>query len=271
MAILYLGPNNCPDFGSDYLLSPIVGPDELLAQFPKTYFMCGEKDPFVDDTVVFAGRIREAKRKKSQMSNGGKFGEGLRMSSLDKAHQSENWVEVKIIQGVGHAFLIMILLLPESKGAVKICAQWLQECFQEIRTQNNTSLNNKVISEAVNEDDEGLVIAPRRSITSDITKHQPTNVDLSLHQNHENTTMLQLHTSHSLPNVFTPGEMTQKSSIPSQIHVSASEIGLSPGHEQERALWEQQNILNESEIMNRRRESLIRNLAEHSTFKKAKK
>lgn len=23
---------------------------------------CGEKDPFVDDTVIFAGRVREAKR-----------------------------------------------------------------------------------------------------------------------------------------------------------------------------------------------------------------
>ncbi|CAG8770543.1 1432_t:CDS:2, partial [Acaulospora morrowiae] len=122
MAILYLGPNNYPDFDSDYLLSPIVGPDELLAQFPKTYLLCGEKDPFVDDTVVFAGRIRDAKRRKKQLSNGGKFGEGLRMSDLDKEDKStdlENCVEVKIIQGVSHAFFQMIQLLPESKGAVK--------------------------------------------------------------------------------------------------------------------------------------------------------
>ena len=27
--------------------------------------MCGEKDPFVDDTVIFAGRIRQAKRNNS--------------------------------------------------------------------------------------------------------------------------------------------------------------------------------------------------------------
>ncbi|OMJ24488.1 Hormone-sensitive lipase [Smittium culicis] len=63
MAILYIGPNNTPDFEKDYYLSPIVAPEELLAKFPNTYFMCGEKDPLVDDTVIFAGRIRDAKAK----------------------------------------------------------------------------------------------------------------------------------------------------------------------------------------------------------------
>ncbi|PVV02622.1 hypothetical protein BB560_002921 [Smittium megazygosporum] len=61
MAILYIGPNNSPDFSNDYYLSPVVAPEELLAQFPNTYFMCGEKDPLVDDTIILAGRIRDAK------------------------------------------------------------------------------------------------------------------------------------------------------------------------------------------------------------------
>ncbi|KAJ1960099.1 hypothetical protein GGI12_003985 [Dipsacomyces acuminosporus] len=34
-------------------------------QFPPVYFMCGEKDPMVDDTVIFATRIRRAKEKKA--------------------------------------------------------------------------------------------------------------------------------------------------------------------------------------------------------------
>ncbi|OMH84737.1 Hormone-sensitive lipase, partial [Zancudomyces culisetae] len=63
MALLYIGPNPSPNFQKDYYFSPIVAPDELLARFPDTYFMCGEKDPLVDDTVIFAGRIREAKAK----------------------------------------------------------------------------------------------------------------------------------------------------------------------------------------------------------------
>ncbi|KAJ9057809.1 hypothetical protein DSO57_1019298 [Entomophthora muscae] len=69
MAILYIGPLNQPDFHSDYYLSPIVGPEHLLAQFPKTYLICGEVDPMVDDTLLFAGRIRQAKLRASRRRN----------------------------------------------------------------------------------------------------------------------------------------------------------------------------------------------------------
>ena len=61
MIILYIGAHNRPDFTQDYLLSPVLAPESLLARFPKTYFMTGERDPLVDDTVVFAGRLRRAK------------------------------------------------------------------------------------------------------------------------------------------------------------------------------------------------------------------
>ncbi|ODH39738.1 hypothetical protein ACO22_01784 [Paracoccidioides brasiliensis] len=61
MIILYIGPYNRPDFSTDYLLSPLLAPESLLSRFPKTYFLTGERDPLVDDTVIFAGRIRRAK------------------------------------------------------------------------------------------------------------------------------------------------------------------------------------------------------------------
>ncbi|KAJ2730704.1 hypothetical protein IW152_005067 [Coemansia sp. BCRC 34962] len=63
MVIMYIGPNGRPNFRTDYYLSPIVAPDHLLERFPPVYFMCGEKDPMVDDTVLFAARIRNAKQK----------------------------------------------------------------------------------------------------------------------------------------------------------------------------------------------------------------
>ncbi|KAI9298606.1 alpha/beta-hydrolase [Neoconidiobolus thromboides FSU 785] len=69
MAILYIGPHNRPDFTRDYYLSPLVGPEHLLAQFPKTYLICGEKDPMVDDTILFAGRIRQAKMRAQRRNN----------------------------------------------------------------------------------------------------------------------------------------------------------------------------------------------------------
>ncbi|KAJ2389193.1 hypothetical protein GGI05_003572, partial [Coemansia sp. RSA 2603] len=63
MIIMYVGPNGRPNFRTDYYLSPLVAPDHLLERFPPVYFMCGEKDPMVDDTVLFAARIRMAKQK----------------------------------------------------------------------------------------------------------------------------------------------------------------------------------------------------------------
>lgn len=61
MIIVYIGPHRRPDFTTDYWLSPVRAPEELLAKFPKTFLICGERDPLVDDTQIFAGRLRQAK------------------------------------------------------------------------------------------------------------------------------------------------------------------------------------------------------------------
>ncbi|KAJ1947027.1 hypothetical protein GGF37_000759 [Kickxella alabastrina] len=69
MIIMYVGPNGRPNFRTDYYLSPLVAPDHLLERFPPVYFMCGEKDPMVDDTVLFAARIRKAKQRRMQAAS----------------------------------------------------------------------------------------------------------------------------------------------------------------------------------------------------------
>lgn len=95
-------------------MSPIVAPSTLLSQFPKLYMMCGEKDPFVDDTVIFAGRIRQAKRDRFQ-----------------KRSQSEEdpdyGVTVRIMEGMGHAFLQMIPFLPDADKATKAIGRWADQ------------------------------------------------------------------------------------------------------------------------------------------------
>jgi acetyl esterase/lipase len=53
MALMYLADSPIkPDIRTDYLLSPINTPDTLLAQFPKTYILAGEKDPLIDDSGI---------------------------------------------------------------------------------------------------------------------------------------------------------------------------------------------------------------------------
>jgi hypothetical protein len=139
MAILYIGPYRNPDFATDYHLSPILTPGHLLAQFPPLLLQCGEKDPFVDDTVIFAGRVREAKRARKaelELTISGKsarFGEGLRMSrspdylgdnyaevqrERDKLAREteEDWVQMVLFSDWSHAYLQMPALMPEAKA-----------------------------------------------------------------------------------------------------------------------------------------------------------
>ncbi|KXS13716.1 alpha/beta-hydrolase [Gonapodya prolifera JEL478] len=63
LALLYLGcAPGAPDFQGDYILNPVIAPDDVLARFPRTYILCGEKDPFVDDSVIFSARLKRAKQ-----------------------------------------------------------------------------------------------------------------------------------------------------------------------------------------------------------------
>lgn len=113
--LVYLGPHAPPDFGTDCLLSPIHTPDEILAHFPTTYMMCGEKDPLVDDTIILAGRIRQARLKYRQEH------------PLDQDFPQGDGVRVKLLEGMSHAFLQMLNFLPETRQAVKTLGDWMIE------------------------------------------------------------------------------------------------------------------------------------------------
>ncbi|CAG8978290.1 hypothetical protein HYALB_00010289 [Hymenoscyphus albidus] len=122
MIILYIGPHNRPDFSTEYLLSPILAPDNLLAEFPKTYFLTGERDPLVDDTVIFAGRLRRAKAAKharNQATN-------LRPH---KEFDERDVVEVVLIPGISHGFLQFVGCFPEGWKYIFRCSRWIEHIF----------------------------------------------------------------------------------------------------------------------------------------------
>ena len=124
MIILYIGPYNRPDFSTDFLLSPLLAPEALLAHFPKTYFLTGERDPLVDDTVIFAGRIRQAKlqhfRERQDL--------GLEKSSAQ--FDEKRHVEVTLIPGISHGFLNIVSVFPEGWKQIFRCAGWIRELFE---------------------------------------------------------------------------------------------------------------------------------------------
>lgn len=155
MAILYIGPARNPDFETDYYISPILTPSHLLAHFPPVYFISGERDPFVDDTIIFSGKIREAKRaRKAQaetaaLSNSFKHGEILRMSSGKQGGKSssgkidmpdpilseldDDWVQTRIIEGWGHGFMQMSSLMREVDPVLMEMADWIDESFEKAK------------------------------------------------------------------------------------------------------------------------------------------
>jgi hypothetical protein len=151
MAILYIGPHRDPDFLTDYHISPILAPNELLVQFPPLLMQCGEKDPFVDDTVIFAGRVREAKRaRKAELDlaiagKSARFGEGLRMSIAEPEgarlvamkkerdrlwkESEEDWVQMVLFSDWSHGYLQMPSLMKEAKAVIEELGEWIAEGF----------------------------------------------------------------------------------------------------------------------------------------------
>ncbi|KAL2113123.1 hypothetical protein VUR80DRAFT_5202 [Thermomyces stellatus] len=124
MIILYIGPHNRPDFSTDYLLSPVLAPDALLEHFPKTWFLTGERDPLVDDTVIFAGRltkIKEAAAHRAWTAEG-RDGPGPKFDEKDAA-------EVILLPGVSHGFLQFPTIYPPAWQHLERSAGWIQDLF----------------------------------------------------------------------------------------------------------------------------------------------
>ncbi|KAI0996178.1 hypothetical protein K3495_g12000 [Podosphaera aphanis] len=131
MMILYIGPHNRPDFSSDFLLSPILAPDSYLVDFPKTYIMTGERDPLVDDTAIFAGRLRRAK--------GMKHDEEVKHSGRPvKEWHDNDVVEVVFLPGISHGFLQFPACFPESWKYIYRIGKWIDIIFD----QNSTTSKN---------------------------------------------------------------------------------------------------------------------------------
>ncbi|KAL3959706.1 hypothetical protein ACCO45_004823 [Purpureocillium lilacinum] len=123
MIILYIGAHNRPDFTQDYLLSPVLAPESLLARFPKTYFMTGERDPLVDDTVVFAGRLRRAKEAAAR--------ERLGPKRAERTFDDKEAAEVMLIPGISHGFMQFPGIYPPAWRHFERCAVWFEQLFTE--------------------------------------------------------------------------------------------------------------------------------------------
>ncbi|GAA5843500.1 hypothetical protein JCM9279_000769 [Rhodotorula babjevae] len=163
MALLYIGPRNAPDLHSDFHISPIFTPPHMLARFPPVFMSCGERDPLVDDTVIFAGKLREAKeaRKLELLARESRHGAGLRMSSSSSVRDpildedEDDWVRTSIIAGWSHGYLQMVSLLPAADKVIAMHADWIAEAFERA-----AAVKNQVVAAKVNGSTSSSTSAP---------------------------------------------------------------------------------------------------------------
>lgn len=137
MIILYVGPHNRPDFSTDYLLSPLLAPEALIAGFPKTYFLTGERDPLVDDTVIFAGRLRQAKHNLFVQRK------ELSLVRPKDEFDERDHVEVTLIPGISHGFLQFVGIFPEAWKHINRCANWMDEVFYSLEHAESPCITRK--------------------------------------------------------------------------------------------------------------------------------
>ena len=162
MAILYVGPHLNPDFASDYHISPILTPARLLAKFPPLLLQCGEKDPFVDDTIIFAGRIREAKRQHREeirmelaMRHGNK--DEAKFQRLEdelgqlEVESDEDWLQMQIFSGWSHGYLQMPSLMPEAQIAIDDIATWIEGVFSAVSPSDSRAPSNSSVQTSSSE------------------------------------------------------------------------------------------------------------------------
>lgn len=124
MIILYVGPHNRPDFSTDFLLSPLLAPESLLAKFPRTWMLTGERDPLVDDTVIFAGRLRQAKRADFH------YAQEMGLDWARGEWAEHDWVNVDLIPGISHGFLQFVSVFPEGWKYIRRSGKWMMEAFE---------------------------------------------------------------------------------------------------------------------------------------------
>ncbi|KAI5458138.1 Alpha/Beta hydrolase protein [Mariannaea sp. PMI_226] len=125
MIILYIGPHYRPDFSQDYLLCPVLAPEALLVNFPKTYFLTGERDPLVDDTVIFAGRLRRAKEAAFRSS-------GWQENGKEPVFDDRDAAEVMLIPGTSHGFMQFPALYPPAWRHFERSVGWFDQLFDHV-------------------------------------------------------------------------------------------------------------------------------------------
>eukprot|EP00158_Paraphelidium_tribonemae_P007965 Partr_v1_DN28413_c0_g1_i1_m41899 putative Lipase, hormone-sensitive len=137
MSLLYLGSNSSVNPATDYYLSPLNAPEDILMEFPRIWMMCGECDPFVDDTVVFAARVRAAVRKKMEQ-DGSHEDDGAITDASDNDYSRESLQE-KVSPTDSYPVPSLEAKSPDSDTTMPSWGGWASKLTRSFMTSIKTS------------------------------------------------------------------------------------------------------------------------------------
>ncbi|ODV90782.1 hypothetical protein CANCADRAFT_110684 [Tortispora caseinolytica NRRL Y-17796] len=246
MAILYLSPKSSPDFENDYLLSPVKAPLEILAQFPRTYIMCGEVDPLVDDSVLFAGRLKEAKLRYPELSP-------YNEKNSSQASDIDDIVKVMLIRGFSHGFLQLLPFLPEAKIARERCRVWIKALFDfassyesddELEASDDDSIDSEEFAQF-----KEYTMSDMQSETEASAAHLST---AESDRSDEGNDQLEFSSSRSL---LSKTNTPERSDSRKAVRIRKNQLKLN-----RHSTWEKSNMLTEASLLERRLANISQDL-----------
>eukprot|EP00003_Mantamonas_plastica_P014564 TRINITY_DN25259_c0_g1_i1.p1 TRINITY_DN25259_c0_g1~~TRINITY_DN25259_c0_g1_i1.p1 ORF type:complete len:246 (-),score=77.79 TRINITY_DN25259_c0_g1_i1:50-787(-) len=91
-----------------WIPTPILAPDSFIEALPPTHFLCGDRDPLIDDTVEMFGHIQKVQgRDEGDERNG-----------------------MSIFKNNSHGFLNLLVLMPKTKKQLKKVLATVNEMFE---------------------------------------------------------------------------------------------------------------------------------------------
>ncbi|KAF5100711.1 hypothetical protein DV451_002474 [Geotrichum candidum] len=131
MVLLYTGTDRgSTDFKNEPLMSPLWADETLLSEFPKTYITCGDIDPLVDDSVMFASRLRNARRKHVE---------------TDRDLATTDIVEIKLLTAISHGFLQFEDVWPQARAIYQDIGEWFLRSFADADALTKLTKNTRVL------------------------------------------------------------------------------------------------------------------------------
>jgi hypothetical protein len=116
----------------------------------------------VDDTIIFAGRVREAKRQRREeirkvLAMGRGNMDDVEFQKLEdelghlEVESDEDWLQMEIFSGWSHGYLQMPALMPEAQVAIDDIATWIEGVFATVSPGDSREPSNLSVQTSASE------------------------------------------------------------------------------------------------------------------------